>query len=86
VLLTAWLIALWGWRHTLIALALLHLLLCEPLHAWLLFVVLYGLGNGMLTIVRGTVIAQYANREQVASLVGALGVPRAQRFALRAPE
>ncbi len=43
----------------------------------LLFVVLYGLGNGMLTIVRGTVIAQYVNREHVASLNGALGLPLA---------
>jgi MFS family permease len=43
----------------------------------LLFVLLYGLGNGMLTIVKGTAIAQYVNREHVASLNGALGVPTA---------
>lgn len=43
----------------------------------LLFVLLYGLGNGMLTIVKGTVIAQYVNRDQVASLNGALGLPTA---------
>lgn len=41
------------------------------------FVVLYGLGNGMLTIVKGTAIAQYVNREHVASLNGALGLPQA---------
>ena len=48
-------------------------------HAWaaLLFVVLYGLGNGMMTIVKGTAIAQYVNREHVASLNGALGLPSA---------
>jgi hypothetical protein len=35
------------------------------------------MGNGMLTIVKGTAIAQYVNREHVASLNGALGVPTA---------
>jgi hypothetical protein len=46
-------------------------------HPWaaLLFVLLYGLGNGMLTIVKGTAIAQYVSRDHVASLNGALGVP-----------
>jgi MFS family permease len=43
----------------------------------LLFVVLFGLGNGMLTIVKGTAIAQYVSREHVASLNGALGLPSA---------
>lgn len=42
-----------------------------------LFVLLYGMGNGMVTIVKGTVIAQYVDRAQVASLNGALGVPMA---------
>jgi predicted MFS family arabinose efflux permease len=53
-------------------------------HAWaaLLFVVLYGLGNGMMTIVKGTAIAQYVSREHVASLNGALGVPSALARAL----
>jgi hypothetical protein len=45
--------------------------------AGLAFVVLYGLGNGMLTIVKGTAIAQYVSREHVASLNGALGLPQA---------
>jgi MFS family permease len=45
--------------------------------AALLFVLFYGMGNGMLTIVKGTAIAQYVNREHVASLNGALGVPTA---------
>jgi hypothetical protein len=45
--------------------------------AGLLFVLLYGLGNGMLTIVKGTAIAQYVSREHVASLNGAMGLPSA---------
>ena len=43
----------------------------------MLFVVLFGAGNGMLTIVKGTAIAQYVSREHIASLNGALGVPLA---------
>ncbi|HXD38936.1 MAG TPA: MFS transporter [Ramlibacter sp.] len=50
--------------------------------AALLFVLFYGLGNGMLTIVKGTAIAQYVNREHVASLNGALGLPTALARAL----
>jgi predicted MFS family arabinose efflux permease len=48
-------------------------------HPWaaLVFVLLFGLGNGMLTIVKGTAIAQYVNRDHVASLNGALGLPSA---------
>jgi MFS family permease len=45
--------------------------------AALLFVLLYGLGNGMITIVKGTAIAQYVDREHVAALNGALGMPSA---------
>ncbi|HVE52887.1 MAG TPA: MFS transporter [Ramlibacter sp.] len=45
--------------------------------AGLVFVLLYGIGNGMLTIVKGTAIAQYVSREHVASLNGALGIPQA---------
>ncbi len=53
-------------------------------HPWaaVLFVILYGLGNGMMTIVKGTAVAQYVNREHVASLNGALGVPIAIARAL----
>lgn len=43
----------------------------------LLFVLLYGMGNGMFTIVKGTAVAEYVNREQAASLNGALGLPMA---------
>jgi MFS family permease len=53
----------------------------SPLAA-LLFVALYGLGNGMLTIVKGTAIAQYVSRDHVASLNGALGLPSAVARAL----
>ena len=45
--------------------------------AGLAFVLLYGLGNGMLTIVKGTAVAQYVTREHVAALNGALGIPQA---------
>jgi len=45
--------------------------------AALAFVLFYGVGNGMLTIVKGTAIAQYVNREHVATLNGALGLPSA---------
>ena len=45
--------------------------------AVLLFVLLYGLGNGMLTIVKGTAMAQYVSHPHAASLNGALGVPLA---------
>jgi len=48
----------------------------------LLFVAFYGLGNGMMTIVKGTAIAQYVNREHVAALNGALGLPSALARAL----
>jgi hypothetical protein len=50
--------------------------------AALWFVLFYGMGNGMLTIVKGTAIAQYVNREHVATLNGALGLPSAIARAL----
>lgn len=43
---------------------------------------LYGLANGMLTIVKGTAIAEYVNRQHVAALNGALGLPSAIARAL----
>lgn len=66
----------------LIPLGLLVLLAAPLLAHWqtwavMLFVILYGMGNGMLTIVKGTAIAQYVNRDHVATLNGALGVPLA---------
>ena len=66
----------------LIPLGVLVLLLAPYRGAWQvavvsLFVAIYGLGNGMLTIVKGTAIAQYVSRDHVATLNGALGVPLA---------
>lgn len=59
--------------------ALLIAPMWETTHAFwvLLFVLLYGLGNGMLTIVKGTAVAEYVNRDHVATLNGALGLPTA---------
>ncbi len=66
------------WVPCLIPLGMLALWLgaSSPISA-LVFVVLYGLGNGMLTIVKGTVMAQYINQEHVGSLNGLLGIPMA---------
>ena len=66
----------------LIPLGLVVLLAAPMAAAWqvwvvLLFVLLYGMGNGMLTIVKGTAMAQYVSREHVATLNGALGLPLA---------
>jgi MFS family permease len=41
------------------------------------FTALFGLANGMMTIVKGTAIAQYVDRQHVASLNGVLGLPQA---------
>lgn len=67
---------------TLLPLALLALVVAPVLGAWqgwlmLVFVLLWGIGNGMLTIVKGTAMALYVSREHMASLNGALGVPQA---------
>lgn len=47
--------------------------------AWgaIVFVTLFGLGNGMMTIVKGTAIAQYVSRDNIGALNGALGPPTA---------
>jgi len=42
-----------------------------------LFVVLFGMGNGMLTIVKGTAMAEYVSARHVAVLNGVLGLPLA---------
>lgn len=41
----------------------------------ILFAVFYGLGNGLVTIVKATAIAQYVNRERVAALGGLQAMP-----------
>lgn len=64
------------WIPGFIPLGLLALLVggFHPLGA-LVFVVLFGLGNGMITIVKGTALAQYVSREHVGQLNGLLGMP-----------
>jgi hypothetical protein len=47
----------------------------KSMHAVFIFILLFGLGNGMITIVKGTAIAQYVSQENVASLNGVLGFP-----------
>ncbi len=70
------------WIPVLIPLGLLTLLVSPWLEAAhqvlvLLFVLLFGMGNGMLTIVKGTAMAQYVSQAHVATLNGALGLPLA---------
>jgi MFS family permease len=67
---------------SLLPLALSALVVAPMLGAWqgglmLVFVLLWGIGNGMITIVKGTAMALYVSREHMASLNGALGVPQA---------
>jgi len=64
------------WIPTLIPAGLLVLLVggLQPVAA-LVFVVLYGLGNGMNTIVKGTAMAQYVSQAHVGQLNGVLGLP-----------
>ena len=64
------------WVPTLIPAGVLALLIggLSPL-ASLVFVLLYGLGNGMNTIVKGTAMAQYVSRQHVGQLNGLLGLP-----------
>ncbi|MEK7347142.1 MAG: MFS transporter [Pseudomonadota bacterium] len=64
------------WIPGFIPMGLLALLLggFHPLGA-LVFVLLFGLGNGMITIVKGTALAQYVSRDHVGQLNGLLGMP-----------
>lgn len=66
------------WAPALIPLSLLILLLGSG-HwvAALAFAALYGVGNGMLTIVRGTTMATYVSAVHVGALNGAIGIPMA---------
>ena len=55
---------------------LLILLFLPPRLVWLaLFATLYGAGNGVTTILRGTSIAELFGRERYAELNGALSAP-----------
>lgn len=64
------------WIPTLLPASLLVLVLggWHPAVA-LVFVLLYGMGNGMITIVKGTAMAQYVSAAHVGQLNGLLGVP-----------
>ena len=64
------------WIPILIPLGLASLVLggLQPLAA-LVFVLLYGLGNGMSTVVKGTAMAEYVSRAHVGQLNGLLGLP-----------
>lgn len=61
----------------LVALLAAPLLVDGQMWAVLLFVLMFGMGNGMLTIVKGTAMAQYVNRDHVATLNGVMGLPLA---------
>ncbi len=64
------------WIPCLVPLGLVFLV-AGGLTPWaaILFVTFYGLGNGLNTIVKGTAMAQYVNREHVGQLNGVLGLP-----------
>ena len=65
-----------GAQVTRFAVAALILLLLPPRPGWLAaFAVLYGLGNGVSTILRGTAVAEVYGRERYAELNGALAAP-----------
>jgi MFS family permease len=66
------------WIPTLLPVALctLALGLREPAIA-IVFALLYGMANGMITIVKATAMATYVSRERAASLNGLLGLPTA---------
>ncbi len=57
-----------------IAIGILLIPVTSPLLA-LIFACVFGIANGSLTIVKGTAIARYVNRENVAALNGVLGLP-----------
>jgi hypothetical protein len=66
------------WIPCLIPLSLIFLLFGrDTVWGCLLFVVFYGIGNGLFTIVKGTAIAQYVSLSHAAQLNGAMGLPQA---------
>jgi MFS family permease len=71
------------WIPCLVPLGLVFLV-AGGLTTWaaLLFVIFYGLGNGLNTIVKGTAMAQYVSREHVGQLNGLLGLPLAMGRAI----
>lgn len=64
------------WAMAALGGAMLLLLLAPPSLLWLaLFAALYGVGNGVTTILRGTAIAELFGRARYAELNGALAAP-----------
>jgi hypothetical protein len=64
------------WAMAALVAAMLILLLLPPRLPWLaIFAALYGMGNGVTTILRGTSIAELFGRERYAELNGALSAP-----------
>lgn len=64
------------WAMVGLATAVLILWLCPPRLVWLgLFATLYGATNGVMTILRGTAIAELFGRERYAELNGTLSAP-----------
>jgi predicted MFS family arabinose efflux permease len=49
----------------------------QSLWITIFYALLYGMANGMITIVKATAMAQYVSRERAASLNGLLGLPTA---------
>jgi MFS family permease len=63
--------------------AIMTLLILPPTLLWLcLFATLYGAGNGIMTIVRGTAVADLIGREHYGTINGALTVPNTVARAL----
>ncbi len=66
------------WIPTLLPAALFVLALAlQSTWVALLYALLYGMANGMITIVKATAMATYVSRERAASLNGLLGFPTA---------
>ena len=68
------------WIPVLLPAALFVLVLALGLQSpWIaiVYALLYGMANGMITIVKATAMAQYVSRERAASLNGLLGFPTA---------
>ena len=66
------------WIPTLLPAALLVLALgLQSTSVAIFYALLYGMANGMITIVKATAMATYVSRERAASLNGLLGLPTA---------
>ena len=64
------------WAMIVLTLSLLVLVFLPPTFGWLAcFGVLFGLGNGILTILKGTAIAEFFGSERYAELNGAIAAP-----------